>query len=150
VRSQFKLFMVGHMKRSIVPILLSLSLLLASCGDNRLPTTFDVTMSDYKFIPDTITVPAGEMITLNFTNKGFVSHKFVVFKLGTSAGKSFGEEDAANIYWSFEVLPGHADRDSFIAPSKPGEYFVTCGILGHLEAGMKGKLIVVAENLDAK
>ena len=138
------------MKRSIVPILLSLFLLLVSCGGNRLPTTFDVTMSDYKFTPDTIVVPAGETITLNFTNKGFVSHKYVIFKLGTTAGKSYGDEDAVNIYWSFEVLPGHADSGSFTAPSEPGEYFVTCGILGHLEAGMKGKLIVVAEDRGAK
>jgi len=150
VRSQIKLFIEGHMKRSVVPFLLSLSLLLAACGGNRLPTTFDVTMSDYKFTPDAITVPAGETITLNVTNKGFVSHKFVIFKLGTTAGKSFGNEDAANIYWAFEVLPGHADSDSFTAPSEPGEYFVTCAILGHLEAGMKGKLIVVAENGGAK
>jgi plastocyanin len=119
--------------------------MLISCRGSKLPTAIDLAMSDYKFTPDTITIPAGEAITLHVTNKGFVSHKFVIFKLGTTAGESFGHEDEVNIYWFFEVLPGHSDTATFTAPSEPGEYFVTCGIQHHLEAGMIGKLIVVAE-----
>ncbi len=130
------------MKKSVVALCL---MMLVSCGGNKLPTAIDVTMSDYKFTPDAITIPAGEEITFNFTNKGFVSHKFVVFKLGTTAGKSFDQADAENMYWSFEVLPGHSATATFRAPSEPGEYFVTCGVQHHLEAGMVGTLVVVAQ-----
>jgi len=66
------------MKKSVYVFLLSWSLILAACGGNKLPTTIDLTMSDYKFTPDALTVLAGEQITLHVTNKGFVSHRFVI------------------------------------------------------------------------
>ena len=80
---------------------------------------------------------------MNIDNQGFVSHQFVIFKLGTDAGAQIGPEDQENIYWRFEVRPGQSDSATFIAPAEPGEYFVTCGILGHLEAGMYGRLTVI-------
>jgi uncharacterized cupredoxin-like copper-binding protein len=118
-----------------------LALILVSC--NAASTTIDLTLSDYHFEPDTFTVPAGKEITVNIDNQGFVSHQFVIFKLGTDAGDKIGSEDQENIYWRFEVRPGQSDSAIFIAPSEPGEYFVTCGILGHMEAGMFGSLIVI-------
>jgi plastocyanin len=105
-------------------------------------------MSDYHFEPDTFTIPAGNEITVNIDNQGFVSHQFVIFNWDTDAGGKTGSEDEQNIYWRFEVLPGHSDSAAFIAPSEPGEYYVTCGIVGHLEAGMSGTLIV-AEGQDS-
>jgi len=144
MRDVFDLLMGDFMKKAIVFLVTTLS--FVSCGGKHMPTTIDLTMSDYKFTPDAITVPAGAEITLNFTNKGFVSHKFVIFKRGTTAGSSFGPEDDENIYWFFEVLPGHEATARFTAPSESGEYFVTCGVQTHLEAGMFGKLIVVTES----
>jgi len=118
--------------------------LLVSCG-SKLPTTIDVTLSDYKYTPNTFTVPAGEPITLNLTNKGFVSHMFIIFKLGTDPGKTFGHEDEKNIYWQVTVIPGRSAVAKFTAPSEPGKYYVTCGLGGHHEVGMVGTLIVVPE-----
>jgi hypothetical protein len=92
-------------------------------------------------------VPAGREITVNIDNKGFVSGQFVIFKPGTDAGRKIGPEDEEKIYWRFEVLPGHFDSAAFIAPSERGEYHVTCGIVGHLEAGMSGTLIVLDQDL---
>jgi uncharacterized cupredoxin-like copper-binding protein len=129
------------MHKSLLVFLLSLSFLLVSCSD--VSTTIDLTLFDYHFEPDTFTVPTGKEITVNVDNKGFVSHQFVIFKLGTDPGGIIGPEDQENIYWRFEVRPGHSDSAMFIAPSEPGEYFITCGIFGHLEAGMSGSLIVV-------
>jgi plastocyanin len=130
-------------KKILVALWLILSFVFVSCGGAS--TTIDLTISDYHFEPDTFTVPAGQEITLNIDNQGFVSHQFVIFKFGTDAGGRIGPEDQDNIYWRFEVLPGHADSATFVAPPEPGEYYVTCGILGHLEAGMVGRLIVVAD-----
>ena len=56
-----------------------------------------------------------------------------------------GEEDEKNIFWEVELMPGESSVETFIAPNQPGEYFVVCGIPGHLEAGMIGKMIVVDE-----
>lgn len=135
------------MKKHLFVFLLGISLLLGACSRNGASTTIDLTISDYHFEPDTFTVPAGREITVNIKNNGFVSHQFVIFKLGKDAGGKISPEDQENIYWRFEVLPGHSDSATFTAPSEPGEYYVTCGIVGHLEAGMVGNLIVVNQNL---
>jgi len=116
---------------------------LAAC--NTLPTTIDVTLSDFKYTPNTVTVPAGKEITLNLKNEGFVSHQFIIFKLGTDAGEKYEPEDDVNIYWKTEILPGKSVTVKFTAPSEPGEYYVTCGLGGHHEVGMVGKLIVVEQ-----
>ena len=129
------------MKTRYFLMLLALVLQLTAC--NNSPTTINVTMSDYSYTPSTFTVPAGKEITLNLTNQGFVSHTFIIFKLGTDTGEKFGPEDKENIYWQVEVLPGKSATAKFIAPSKPGQYYVTCGLGGHHEVGMVGTLIVL-------
>ena len=129
----------------LVVVVLVLSLALTACGGGGASTDIKVTMTDFQFDPMEFTVPAGQTINVNATNDGAVEHEFVVFNFGTDAGEKFGDEDEANIYWEVEVQPGESATETFVAPSAPGEYYVTCGIEGHLEAGMLGKLIVVAE-----
>ena len=135
------------MKRYIVLtcVVFVASLALSACGGGGASTTIDVTMTDFMFEPAEFTIPAGQEITINATNNGAVEHEFVIFNLGTDAGDSFGDEDEGNIYWEVEVLPGDTANATFTAPSEPGEYYVTCGIEGHLEAGMVAHVTVVAE-----
>lgn len=134
------------MKKYLFPagVILILSLALSSCGAGGPSTTINVTMTDFKFEPMEFTVPAGQEITVNATNNGAVEHEFVIFNLGQTAGDKFGDEDEENIYWEVEVQPGQSTTASFTAPTEAGEYYVTCGIEGHLEAGMNAKLTVVA------
>ena len=129
------------MKTRSLLFLLTLVLQLTACDNS--PTTINVTFSDYRYTPSIFTVPAGREITLNLTNEGFVSHMFIIFKLGRDAGEKFGPEDEKNIFWKFEVLPGKSATAKFTAPAEAGEYYVTCGLGGHHEVGMAGKLIVV-------
>lgn len=129
------------MKTRSLLLLFTLVLQLTAC--NNSPTTINVTLSDYSYTPDTFTVPAGKEVTLNMTNQGFVSHTFIIFKLGIDAGTKYGPEDEKNIYWKVEILPGKSATAKFTAPAEPGEYYVTCGLGGHHEVGMAGKLIVV-------
>jgi len=134
------------MKKRIVliSVVFVLSLILSACGGGGAKTEFDVTMTDFKFEPMEFTVPAGQVITVNAVNNGAVEHEFVIFNFGTDAGEKFGDEDEANIYWEVEVFPGESSTTTFTAPTEPGIYSVTCGIEGHLEAGMVGTLTVVA------
>ncbi len=101
-------------------------------------------MVDYQYEPNEIDIPAGQQITLNLTNNGAVHHEFVIMKLGTTVGESFGDEDEENIYWEQEVEPGQQMSVAFTAPSEPGVYQFVCGIEGHYTAGMKGTIRVVA------
>jgi uncharacterized cupredoxin-like copper-binding protein len=127
-------------------LLISLMLVLSACGDsNAASSDIQVTMTDFHFTPDRFTIPAGGEITLTTTNNGAVEHEFVIFKLGTNPGDKFSPEDEANIYWQTRVLPGESKAVTFTAPAEPGEYYLVCGISGHLEAGMSGRIIVVTK-----
>jgi len=128
----------------VISLVFVLSMALSACGGGGPTTEFDVLMTDFKFEPMEFTIPAGETITVNATNNGAVEHEMVIFNLGTDAGDVFGDEDEANIYWEVEVFPGETSTTTFTAPTEPGVYYVTCGIEGHLEAGMIGSVTVVA------
>lgn len=119
-------------------------LVITSCG-TKPTSTIMVTMDDFLYDPIKFTVSPGDEIAFNATNTGTIVHDFVIMKLGKSAGPIFGGEDAANIYWQVEIAPGASMETSFIAPTEPGEYEVVCSKPGHLQAGMKGQLFVVAD-----
>jgi uncharacterized cupredoxin-like copper-binding protein len=128
----------------VLLVFVGLSLILAACGGGGPSTELKLNMTDFMFEPAEFTVPAGQEITMTASNFGAVEHEYVIFNLGTDAGDKFDEEDEGNIYWEIELQPGETATEKFTAPSEPGEYYVSCGILGHLEAGMIGKLIVVS------
>lgn len=133
------------MRKLLFVLALTIGLLLASCGGSNVPTTsLEVTLTDFQFSPNQFTVPAGQEITLEAANTGAVLHDFIIMNLGQSAGTEYTSEDDANMYLKIEVPAGGSESTSFIAPAEPGEYEVVCGIPGHLQAGMVGKLIVVA------
>jgi len=125
----------------IAILFLVLSLLLAACGGSG--TTINVTLTDFAYDPSTITVPAGAEVTIRATNNGAVEHEFAIMKLGTSVEPPFGDKDEGNIFWEMdEIQPGSTKSDTFTAPTEPGEYEIICGLAGHIENGMVGKLIV--------
>lgn len=134
------------MKKYLIVWVIAISLVLASCGGNssKASTKIDVTMTDFQFQPNTFTVPAGQEISLNATNSGGVVHSFVIMNQGQSAGTEFNAEDQPNVYWDVEIQPGGSTETSFTAPDAPGEYEIICHIPGHVQAGMVGKLNVVA------
>ena len=130
----------------LVVVIFGLSLSLTACGGaGGSSTEIKLSMTDFMFDPMDSTIPAGQEITMTASNLGAVEHEYVIFKYGTEAGDNFDAEDESNIYWEIEVQPGDTVTETFMAPVEPGEYFVTCGIEGHLQAGMVGKLFVVAE-----
>lgn len=134
------------MKKILFVWMLVISLLLVSCGGPAAPTTtIDVTMTDFQFNPNSFTVPAGETITLKSANTGAVIHNFIVMDLGHKVGAEFDDEDQTHVYWETEIAPGGSVETSFIAPQEPGEYEVVCSTAGHVQAGMLGKLTVVAD-----
>jgi len=133
--------------KKLVPALVMLVILalsLSSCGASGPATKLKITMTDFKYDPNANTVAGGKEITLSLKNEGAVLHEYVIMKHGLSAGDDFGPEDEENIYWEVEVDPGTSKTVTFTAPSDLGDYEIVCGTEGHLVAGMKGTLTVVA------
>lgn len=133
------------MKRLLL-VLTILASLVVACGAKaaKPSTNLSIELSDFKFTPDKFAIPAGQQITLNLTNKGAVQHEFVIIKKGEQVTVPFDNDDEDKVYWEHEVEAGETGTVTFTAPSEPGEYEIICGIEGHLEAGMKATLTVVA------
>jgi uncharacterized cupredoxin-like copper-binding protein len=134
--------------------------------------TIDVSMSDFAYEPDRLTVPAGQKVTLTFTNTGTVEHYFVVGDTIAGAGEGFREnlfggvalekrkegngheeeehaegEEEENHENEFELAPGGRGSITFTLPeSKAGTYTIACfettGGEKHYELGMTGTLEV--------
>ncbi|MFB6230618.1 MAG: cupredoxin domain-containing protein [Salinibacter sp.] len=146
----------------------------ASASTDTTAKVIEVTMKDYAYQPSSITVPAGQKVTLKFKNAGTVEHYFVVgdtiagskdgFRHNLFSGVSIekrkqtsghseesekhgeGEEHHAN---EFELPPGGSGAMTFtLPPAKAGTYtfacFETTGNKKHYEMGMKGTLTVTA------
>lgn len=164
-----------------------LAVLLVACGgseDNQTasdetmtsptPDTIEVTMTDYAYEPSDITVPAGQRVTLQFTNGGTVEHYFVVgdsiasdedgFRQNLFSGVSIekhkqtdgqgedeeeSEEEEGGHENVFELPPGGSGSMTFTLPaSKAGTYTIACfettGGEKHYQMGMEGTLTVTA------
>lgn len=135
------------MKKVLFFVLAVLAFTLTACGGAAAPAysnKIDVTLNEFMFEPTDFAIPAGQEITLAAKNDGKVAHEFVIIKLGQEVTVPFDADDEDKVFWEHEVEPGATETITFTAPTEPGQYTVVCGISGHLEAGMTGKLVVVA------
>jgi plastocyanin len=120
---------------------LLLSLALAACGPKK--ANISAAMTDFKYDPVSWTVPAGAEVTLSLTNNGSVEHEWLLLDAGITITPPFDEEAVKDsILVDQDVDAGATATVIFTAPATPGEYEVVCGVAGHIEAGMTGKLIV--------
>ena len=133
------------MKKILTFFVMILAILLTACGKSGPSTKMSFTMTDFAFTPNEFTVPAGEENTLHITHDGTVAHNFIVMQYGMDAGEMFDKEDEANTYWQIDVQPDETKTITFVAPEQPGMYQVICGMVGHLQSGMVGKLIVTEQ-----
>lgn len=114
---------------------------LASCSAGN-QAVISAEMSDFKFTPSSWEVPAGTKVTISLTNDGAVTHAWTLMEGGYIAKAPFSQDDAKHELQSFTVAAGQSQTFEFTSPSSPGNYQVVCSEPGHLDAGMKGTLIV--------
>lgn len=120
-------------------------------GDAKaLKRTIEITMTDnMRFTPDRIEVRQGETVRFVVKNAGKMLHEFVI---GT---KTDLDEHAALMV----KFPGMEHDEPYMAHvaagksgelvwnfNRPGEFDFACLIAGHYQAGMVGKIKVVATN----
>ena len=102
---------------------------------------------EMKFDKPTFTVKAGQQVTLDFENKDFMQHNFLLLMPGTmeKVGKAADElaRDPKGMEQNFipkipEVIiatklinPEGSESLVFTAPSKPGDYPYICTVPGH-------------------
>lgn len=131
-----------------------LAILLVGCASTPTQASTEITVeaSDFAYKPASITVPAGEPVTITLNNIGKIEHDFVVEKInvtnaeasdtGPAAHHQGGHNPDYNLH--FFAKAGETATLQFTA-LEPGTYEVFCSIEGHKEAGMISKLIVAAQ-----
>jgi high-affinity iron transporter len=123
-------------------VTVALALVLAACGGaGASPAggtaaasagadgTVKVSASEYKFDPNTLTIPAGS-VTFEVTNTGTEEHEFEVFE-----GETVVDEIEGLVPGLTRTLP---------LTLEAGEYTYACKLAGHDALGMTGTLTVTA------
>lgn len=106
---------------------LGLVLLLAGVGyAGAAAQKVTVVAREFAYVPNKITVKAGQPVQLVLDNKGVIEHDFVVDKLKVKTGI---------------IQPGKTGAVTF-TPRAKGSFEFYCSVPGHREAGMKGTLVV--------
>jgi plastocyanin len=134
----------------VVGVLL-LALPLSACGDdddgggtsdNTTPqTSLTVEAKDYSFSPANWKVPAGQEISIEFTNNGSIEHEWAVINLGMAltSGDDFTED---HVLWEIEKQPAGTTVTETFTWDTPGTYQIVCALDGHVNAGMAAILTV--------
>jgi uncharacterized cupredoxin-like copper-binding protein len=110
------------------------TIVLAACGgtsqaaETSGPSVVVRGLDTMRFEPDTVTVKAGQPVTIVFRNAGLLPHDLIT----TGADRNVR---------LVNVGAGKEQRGTFLA-TKPGTYEMVCNQPGHKEAGMVGKIIV--------
>lgn len=142
------------MLKKILLVAASLILLSAcSSGPSKPATDITVEMTDFAYSPSSLTVPAGQPVTLTVENIGNIEHDFVVDKIdattkavqdsGSDTHHAHGEEQNYDLH----ISAGAGETSVFqVTVSEPGTYQIFCSVEGHKEAGMVGELIVLAQD----
>ena len=120
-------------------------------GDpSKVTRTIKLSMGDnFRFTPDNISIKQGETIKFVVANMGKIQHEMVI-------GTLKGIQEHAEM---MKQMPGMQHTDPNMISVKPnnkgeivwtfnksGQFDFACLQPGHYEAGMKGKLMVIADN----
>ncbi len=140
------------MLRRIIFILVPVILLTGCAGASQPAAEIMVEATDFSYSPVSLTVPAGQPVTLTLKNSGKVEHDFVIEKInvtdveasdsGPAAHHQMGDAPEYDLH--FFAKAGETETLKFTA-LEPGTYEIFCSIEGHKVAGMIGELIVLAQ-----
>ena len=121
---------------------LAIAPLLAGAAFAQSATTISVSLTNFKFTPNTITLKSGTTYTLHLVNNGGSAHDFAApefFKASTvaAADKSKVDSDDGDV-----DLDSGQSVDITLTPTKPGTYKLTCTHFMHETFGMVGQIVV--------
>jgi len=119
--------------RTIAAGMVALALLAAcggSSGGSGAPAgSIQVTMTEYKFNPSTISAPAGKIVFW-LVNSGSAQHDLAI------------EDSSGSTIATSELVSVGDSKEFDVNDIKAGSYKIYCTQPGHRAAGMEGKLTV--------
>lgn len=136
-----------------VSLILVFAFLLYGCaGASQPATAITVELADFSYGPSSITIPAGQPVTLTLNNTGLLEHDFVVEKISATdviaedSGSQHHMHDMGTSTYDLHASTGAGQTNVLqFTALEPGTYRIFCSVAGHIEAGMVGELVVVSE-----
>lgn len=126
-------------------------LTLAACGgDSGTDRTtaaaggaasLSITLDDYLYAPETLTVAPGASVSLSADNVGGTDHTWTLLAAGEEVTTAI-DLDPARVITEIYAAASTGASGVFTAPSQGGIYQVICTVAGHVELGMVGSLVV--------
>ena len=111
--------------------------------------TIEITMQEgdgkMSFTPDVITVTKGEQVRLHLKNVGDLEHEFMIGtpeEIAEDAETMKAMPDMKHDSPYAQRFAPRASGSIVLKFTETGEFDFACLIPGHMEAGMKGKIIV--------
>lgn len=118
-------------------------------------TEITIEETEFSYSPASITVPAGQPVTLTINNVGGAEHDFVIEKIEVTDVVEQGNASAEHSMHDMESMADEYDLHVAtqqggtsilkFTPTEAGTYQVFCTVAGHKEAGMVAELIVVSQ-----
>lgn len=148
--------------QAVIAMTLLILATLVGIGWAAVPQQITITMRDFSYKPNRITLQAGVPAEITLGNQGKVAHEFMVYDMPKSMGQMMGHEwvEKTNYFhmvpvttaggkvshhgsdfMELRVAPGKTATLKF-TPVKKGTFEFGCMIEGHYEAGQKGVLVV--------
>jgi len=138
-------------KLAVLLAIVVLSLALAACGGGGggggettapEPVTLSFTgLDEFRYDPESASVPAGAAVTVNFTNGGALEHDWLLVPEGTDVNALTAANAVVPEAHSGVIAAGQSNTFTFTAPAA-GTYQIVCTVAGHAPAGMVGTLTV--------
>jgi len=105
-----------------------------------------VVLSEFKFEPETVEIPAGQLVVFALSNDGAAEHDFTIKRIAGDQGyridgelPSTDRSDGEDVH--VPLLP-NGSAELRLRATEPGEYELYCAVSGHRRAGMRTTLTV--------
>jgi uncharacterized cupredoxin-like copper-binding protein len=125
---------------TVLPLLAVALAATASAQNFSRAQVVQVTLSDYKFTPSTITLKAGQPTILRLKNEADQPHEFGAPEFFAKAVVRAADAKSVNKEGEAELM-GHTQKDIGLVP-KAGVYHLQCNKPGHAKLGMQGSINV--------
>jgi uncharacterized cupredoxin-like copper-binding protein len=121
----------------------AVSLFAAGCGGGDGAATETVGIRFSRFGPETMTVRAGEPVTLTLRNDDPIEHEWIIGTAAVHERHRAGTEPFHDEIPTEVTIPALATSTTTVTFDDPGEYLYVCHLPGHEAYGMRGVLRVV-------
>jgi uncharacterized cupredoxin-like copper-binding protein len=115
---------------------------VATAGAAADPTTVEIRIHFSRFLPSSITVPAGRPITFVLSNEDPIDHEWIVGDEALHARHRTGTEPSHTSRPTEVSIDALGTRTTRVTFEKPGTYTFICHLPGHEAYGMTGTVTV--------